>query len=787
MPPNMQETSVRQSTSRLHPSRLETTSTTSAAGHREKAKDGRTIALGERTVRVSRSPLAPRAVLAEKPEKQTTAERSGSLKNSQRGIQEETGEAEKMMRSPAGLTSKKDSENTSTSFVTSSSPPSSQATTALRTDDNDVEIQVTRGEVAQKKKSSSTTSSSSTDMVGATDVQKMSFDSSANKDATRGGSAERKASMDVMSVVRERDVQKRSSSTEVMSVKADTQKMTGSPSSSASSVSSMKNAARPSEETIDEVMGRLASITLGKKEADQQLNSGEIEAARKKREAVQRAMALLKQTPSSSASPQSPKAVDDDDGDVSGLTSRLASASLREDTLRSASPAVDISDLTTKLESASLKEDTSPPRVGIWRSAKALRDYQQRLVSAAISRFGSGAPSLLLYLPTGGGKTAIAVKIIEALQRSAKAESDFKTAVFVHRDELAWQMERSLVEWGCPQEAIGFIKSKQAFDVHKSIQIVSIQSFAKRFIRSSDGAALPHFDLILIDEAHHAMADEYMALVNLYPDTKLLGVTATPFRLNKGELLGDIFFDRVIGPSIDDLTRLSWLVPAVFIRSSSSRGTLTREGARNPKFLEAAVVSWKHRWSERKTIVFCIDVAHAKALCDVFASHGVEAAVITGQMRREERERVFYRSRSGEISVLCSVDVVSEGVDTVWIDCLILFRPTESRGLFVQQLGRGLRPFQNKQDCIVIDEVGNIFRHGFAFKYITEEDTATRSEQVRIYDCPRHHKCRGLVEKKDSKCSLCHPPSSKRVVAADVNDALSLKAVSRGVSIMEEN
>ena len=380
-----------------------------------------------------------------------------------------------------------------------------------------------------------------------------------------------------------------------------------------------------------------------------------------------------------------------------------------------------------------------------------LRDYQTALVEQIQEKFKNQCPSILMHLPTGGGKTAVIAHLV--------ANHCEKIAVFVHRDELAWQMHESLIKWGCLDEDIGFIKSSKALELSKRIQIASIQTFAKKFIRETKVQQdPPQFDLVIIDEAHHAMADEYLAVVAMYPNSNILGVTATPYRLGKGEHLGDVFQHFVKGPSVQELTSKKWLVPAIFMRSTTSRCTLGKKLARHETCLKAAVDNWKKNWSSRRTLAFCMDISHAMDLKQCFEQEGISSAIITGKMKHSERERLLYKSRCNDIQVLCSVDVISEGVDTVWIDCLLLFRPTDSCGLFSQQIGRGLRPYFGKQNCIVLDEVGNVFKHGFPERFVGEEKPnrgdAKSIVPLRIFDC-RTPTCKGLVLKQSTKCGYC--------------------------------
>lgn len=392
--------------------------------------------------------------------------------------------------------------------------------------------------------------------------------------------------------------------------------------------------------------------------------------------------------------------------------------------------------------------------------APRLRPYQQKLVEQVHEKFTvEKCSSVLMYLPTGGGKSAICATIA-----TQQVKEKNRVAVFVHRDELAVQMESALLHW-TGEKKIGFIKANKPVSEQCRIQIISIQTFSKRYLKSTEeNEVLPKFDLIIIDEAHHAMASEYLEVKQRYAksNTRFLGLTATPFRLTKGEMLGDLFQCTVFGPTMRELQTQGYLVPYVTIRSSSSIGQVGRKASQHVDVLTAAVVNWKKRYSSLKTLAFCVNLAHAAKLCDLFEQHGVTAAVLSGKDKAQKRESLFTQSRLKEISVLCTVDVVSEGVDTVWINCLLMLRPTESLGLYIQQLGRGLRPFAGKTQCTVLDEVGNIWDHGFADELDMEMEmkqevkgTGDKLHRLTIYPC-QGYRCRALASKRANKtCSKC--------------------------------
>ena len=288
-------------------------------------------------------------------------------------------------------------------------------------------------------------------------------------------------------------------------------------------------------------------------------------------------------------------------------------------------------------------------------------------------------------------------------------------------------------------------------NLESRIQIISIQTFGKRLENLVNEI---NFNFIVIDEAHHVIAPEYLKVLRKYPNVKILGLTATPFLTKNEEWLGDVFSCRLKGPSVQELLDQNYLVPPVFIQSSVSRGMLGSKAAKCQSEMKMIVSRWKKKFANKKTLAFCIDINHASNLCKEFKLQGIEAQVLTGRLGKEARDRLFEKSRSKELSVLCTVDVVSEGVDTTWIDCILLLRPTLSKSLFIQQVGRGLRLYDGKECFIMLDEVGNVWKHGFVQQY-----TATESEaetlKVKIYECRNFENCYGLVPTKNERCFIC--------------------------------
>lgn len=226
------------------------------------------------------------------------------------------------------------------------------------------------------------------------------------------------------------------------------------------------------------------------------------------------------------------------------------------------------------------------------------------------------------------------------------------------------------------------------------------------------------FDLLMIDEAHHSVADSYQSIINELGFNQndrsklLIGVTATPDRAGLGSVFDKITFSRSIGTMIkagylSPVTGRKILTNLVLNRIQINKGDfciselseLVNTTDRNNFIVE----KFKEYALERKTVAFCCDVQHCKDLSDAFKAHGLRAAAVWGDMPHIERERALSSLKSGRIQVITSCGILTEGYDEPTINAIIMARPTRSRSLYIQCVGRGLRLYPSKQDCLVLD------------------------------------------------------------------------------------
>ena len=355
---------------------------------------------------------------------------------------------------------------------------------------------------------------------------------------------------------------------------------------------------------------------------------------------------------------------------------------------------------------------------------------------------------LMLQLPTGGGKTVIAGALLgDWLQNGRKA------VWLTHRKELAEQTRRMLTDAGVSAITnINWTPGEDAPYMAGGVVILMAQTVGRRTARlslrhsgldpESRGSVWNCYDasdLLVIDEAHHAAAPGWERAMQQWPGP-IVGMTATPWRLSEKEGFDRLFDGLLCGPQTADLQALD--EPAlcrapVFIPPPEQRiagGAVDRTGDYTEAGIEranrdrpdimtaGALAFWqKHAIdsanNQRQTIAYAVSVDHAHNLAAVFNEAGVPAAIILGDTNREERDRAIAGFRDGSVKVLVNVIVATEGFDLPDASCIIIARPTMSLALYLQMVGRGLRPKPDGGNCIILDLAANALTHGLPQDY----------------------------------------------------------------------
>jgi DNA repair protein RadD len=338
-----------------------------------------------------------------------------------------------------------------------------------------------------------------------------------------------------------------------------------------------------------------------------------------------------------------------------------------------------------------------------------LRPYQTEVVNQI-----NGAPErrLMLVAPTGSGKTVIAADVIHGAE-------DLHVLFLAHRRELIRQTQTHLAQFDAHA---GIILAGEPRNNMRRVQVASIQTLHSRCIRH--GQDLPPAGLVFVDESHHAPAQSYRAIIERFPEARIVGMTATPIRRD-GYGLGSIFERMIECPQVPELIELGFLVPTkVFAPAAPDlRGVHTRCGdyveselaeRMDQAQLVGDVVSHWHRLAEgRKTVVFATSVAHSVHLTDEFQKSGVRAEHIDGSTPKDERDEILQRLSEGDLALVSNCQVLTEGWDQPDVACCILARPTKSMGLYRQMVGRVIRPAPGKAHALILDHAGATLVHGF--------------------------------------------------------------------------
>ncbi|MFC1643052.1 DEAD/DEAH box helicase [Myxococcota bacterium] len=343
-----------------------------------------------------------------------------------------------------------------------------------------------------------------------------------------------------------------------------------------------------------------------------------------------------------------------------------------------------------------------------------LRPYQKAAISSVVTRFRkNGERRMLLYLPTGAGKTVIATFIIEALRKTSDRLR--KTLFVAHRQEILDQTASTLARH-LPGVDVQVEQGARSASVGAEVTVASVQSLVRRKERYDPSS----FGLIICDECHRALAPSWEEVIGYFVagsgrNALLLGMTATP-RRSDGKSASEVFGETAFEISRTDLEDLGYLVPMQYFTVQSDlaldrvklSGGDFQVGALSqtmnaPEHRALAVRAWMEQGMGKKTIAFCAGVEHAACLAADFQSLGIRAEKIDGKTK--ERQELLQLFRGGEVQVLTNYGVLTEGFDDPGVTCVLMARPTTSPLVYTQCVGRGLRCAPDKSACTVIDLV----------------------------------------------------------------------------------
>ena len=349
----------------------------------------------------------------------------------------------------------------------------------------------------------------------------------------------------------------------------------------------------------------------------------------------------------------------------------------------------------------------------------SLRPYQLHAEQEARFALAGGKRRVVLYLPTGGGKTLTATSII------TKAVGKGRRVVFIaNRKQLVAQTSAVLHRYGIDH---GILQAENTCRTYERVLVASIDTVHVRGLPDDVG-------LLIIDECHGvAGSEKYRKLLASYNNVPVVGLTATPFAAGMAkhydELQGPLFGDLIVGATIKDLIADGYLVdcdiyaPAgpdlTGVRSSKGiDGVLDynqsdlEEAADKPELIGDILTHWRRLADGKQTVVFATSIAHSKHICAVFSVAGISAEHIDYFDDDETRAAILKRFADGTTTVLCNVGLLAEGWDCPSTEVMILARPTRSLIRFLQMVGRVLRPAPGKERALLLDHSGSTARLG---------------------------------------------------------------------------
>lgn len=354
-----------------------------------------------------------------------------------------------------------------------------------------------------------------------------------------------------------------------------------------------------------------------------------------------------------------------------------------------------------------------------------LRPYQKEMKHKVYTEWDS-VDNVMLQMPTGTGKTIVFCSIVnDIFNWCLKNSTRSHILIIAHRKELIEQASKKLTFRNISH---GIIQGSRTQFLDRTVQVASIQTFMAK--RTYDKVRKIPFDFIIIDEAHHSMAPSYQNLWEMYPNSKKLGVTATPWRMNHSgftALYNKLVFSKPISWFIDKGYLANYDYYSVAANSDIQRkvNSIDKFGT-DGDFLESELSdlfdtghiraelykSYEQLVKGKKGIIYAIDRRHAANIKNLYSSKGVNIGMIDGTTPKEERNSMIESFRSGSLQVIVNVNIFSEGFDCPDIEFVQLARPTKSLAMFLQQIGRALRPSRNKEKAFILDNVGLYNRFG---------------------------------------------------------------------------
>lgn len=404
-----------------------------------------------------------------------------------------------------------------------------------------------------------------------------------------------------------------------------------------------------------------------------------------------------------------------------------------------------------------------------------LRPYQSDALHALRMSLARGHRRPILPAPTGAGKTVVAAELVRLAREKGK-----RVLFIAPRRELIRQASEKFANVGVHH---GIILAGHPRTITPDVQIASFDTLHVRGIRNKT-MLMPPADLVIVDECHLATSPTRRAILDHYRDAVVIGLSATP-ATGSGKGLGAVFDDIVPCVTISDLTDQGYLVPVRYFAPTEpdlAAVKIARTGDYDesslaavmdrPKLVGDIVGNWRRLAPGASTAVFCVTREHARHVCAEFVAAGVSSEYLDGETPHDERDAILKRVASGRTTVLVNVFVASYGLDIPSLQCAVLARPTRSLVLYLQIVGRVLRPADGKDHAIVIDHAGAVKAHGMvdeiqpwsldASDTVSERKTKLKQEKKEPKDITCA-KCKTVFKARHDcpSCGFCVIPHGK--------------------------
>jgi len=394
-----------------------------------------------------------------------------------------------------------------------------------------------------------------------------------------------------------------------------------------------------------------------------------------------------------------------------------------------------------------------------------LRPYQRSAIDAVYQYLGSNEGNPVVVIPTGGGKTPLLAQLCNDV-----VESGGRVLVVSHVKELLLQQQAAL-QAICPDVEVGLYSAGlNTRDIEQPVIVAGVQSVYRR------AAELGVFSVVIVDEAHLIPLDgegmyrqmlSDLAVIN--PQIRVVGLTATPYRLKDGlicepdHFLNDICFEVGVQELIDD----GFLCPlrskggtekadlsGVHVRGGEYKLDELEDAFNDDLLVGRACAEIVELTADRKSVlIFASGVQHAMNVAHNIKNFAAkECGFICGETDADERAETLKRFKSGELKYLSNVNVLTTGFDAPNVDCVVLLRATLSPGLYVQICGRGFRLHESKEDCLILDYGDNITRHGPVDAIQIKNKRPTTGGEAPVKECPD---CHEIVGAGLTECSEC--------------------------------